>query len=344
MKYSFKNDYAEGAHPRLLERLFQENFLQQEGYGRDAFSINAEALLREAVGNPTVQVHFVSGGTQANLVVLSASLRPHEAVISPSVGHIANNETGAIEATGHKIISVETNRGILEPEQVDRVLRAHANVPHQVKPKMVYISNATELGTIYTKSELEALSAFCKSKNLYLYMDGARLGHALTAENNDLTLEDIAGLTDAFYLGGTKNGALFGEAIVLVCKALQEDFGFHVKQKGALLAKGRVLGIQFEELLKDGLYFDLARHANRQAMKIKAAFQQKGIGFLEETFTNQIFPLLENHRIEALSKNYDFYVWKAIDADRSAIRLITSWATTEAMTDRLVETILSPGF
>jgi threonine aldolase len=220
------------------------------------------------------------------------------------------------------------------------VLDVHTNVPHQLKQKLVYISNSTEVGTIYTKKELEELSQFCKEKNLYLFMDGARLGHALTAESNDVTLEDVAKFTDVFYLGGTKNGALLGEAIIINRQSLQEEFGFHIKQKGAMLAKGRLLGIQFQELMKDDLYWDLAKHANQQAMKIKQTFKEIGCNFLAETDTNQIFPILENSQIEKLSEQFDFYVWKKIDAQTSAIRIITSWATETEVVERFCQEIL----
>ncbi len=339
MKYSFKNDYSEGAHPRILECLSKTNFVQQNGYGLDDYCLNAEKLIQEKIKNPQAKVHFVSGGTQANLIMISAFLRPHESVVSAETGHIFTNESGAIEATGHKIHGVETADGKLRPEDIQKVIDVHQNVPHQVKQKLVYISNSTEIGTIYTKEELRNLSAFCKEKALYLFLDGARLGHALTAETNDLTLAEIATYTDAFYLGGTKNGALIGEAIVITNENLQQDFGFHLKQKGAMLAKGRLLGIQFQELLKDDLYFDLAHHANEQAMKIKSAFKEIGCDFLSETFTNQIFPILSNHQIEKLSRKFDFYIWKKIDEEKSAIRLITSWATNDEIVQSFIDEI-----
>ena len=220
------------------------------------------------------------------------------------------------------------------------MLDIHTNVPHQLKQKLVYISNSTEIGTIYTKKELEDLSNFCKEKNLYLFMDGARLGHALTAESNDVTLEDVAKFTDVFYLGGTKNGALLGEAIIINRQSLQEEFGFHIKQKGAMLAKGRLLGIQFQELMKDDLYWNLAKHANQQAMKIKQTFKEIGCEFLAETDTNQIFPILENSQIKKLSEQFDFYVWKKINAQKSAIRIITSWATETEVVECFCKEIL----
>ena len=329
MKYSFKNDYSEGAHPRILDALIKYNLTQQNGYGLDEYSLNAAKFIRDKCAAPNASVHFVSGGTQANLTVISAFLRPHESVVSALTGHIFTNESGAIEATGHKIHGVETADGKLRPQDVQNILDAHQNVPHQLKQRLVYISNSTEIGTIYSKKELQELYEFCQNKNLILFMDGARLGHALTAETSDMSLADIAKYTDAFYLGGTKNGALIGEAIVINNPALQDEFGFHLKQKGALLAKGRLLGIQFEELMRDNLYFELADHANRQAMKIKEAFEEIGCDFLAETFTNQIFPVLSAKQIDQLSEKYDFYIWKKIDSERSAIRLITSWSTTD---------------
>lgn len=340
MKFSFKNDYSEGCHPKILEALSQYNLDQQNGYGLDIYSENAAKIIREKSGSPNSKVHFVSGGTQANLIIISSILKPHESVISANTGHIFTNESGAIEATGHKVHGVETIDGKLRPEDIQKILDVHTNVPHQVKQRLVYISNSTEIGTIYTKKELKNLSNFCKEKNLYLFMDGARLGHALTAESNDLTWEEIAKLTDVYYLGGTKNGALIGEAIVINNEKLQDEFGFHLKQKGAMLAKGRLLGMQFQELLKNDLYWELARHANLQAKKIKNAFVEIGAEFLAETDTNQIFPILENYKIEKLSEKFDFYVWRKVNKEKSAIRIITSWATYNAVVENFCDEIL----
>ncbi len=339
MKFSFKNDYSEGCHPNILQALIETNFEQQAGYGEDDYSLQAKTLIREKIKSPDSEVYLVSGGTQANLIVISAILRPYQCVISAAPGHILNNETGAIEATGHKVLSIETADGKLRPEDIIPVLENHSNIPHQVMPKLVYISNSTELGTVYLAEELEKLSDFCREKGLYLFMDGARLGHGLTSEISDLTLEKVAELTDAFYLGGTKNGALIGEAIVINNKDLQPDFAFNIKQKGALLAKGRLLGIQFMELMKDDLYFDLAKHANIQAMKIKNAMKERGVQFLAETYTNQIFPIISNELIEVLSENFEFFVWKKIDEKSSAIRLITSWNTGDEPVERFIEII-----
>ena len=339
MKISFKNDYSEGCHPRVLEALTKSNFDQQDGYGLDVFCKNASNIILQKTRSPKSKVYFVSGGTQANLVVASAFLRPHESVISARTGHIFDNETGAIEATGHKVNSIEALNGKLTPDHIQQVIDAHPIKPHQLKQKMVYISNSTEIGTIYSKKELQNLWEFCKSNDLYLYMDGARLGQALSAQNSDLSLEDVAKYTDAFYLGGTKNGALIGEAIVINTIKLQEDFEYHLKQKGAMLSKGRLLGIQFQELLKDDLYFELAEYANRQAMKIKDAFEETGCDWWAETFTNQIFPILENKKIEELRQKFDFYTWRSIDENHSAVRIITSWATKEEHVKSFIEEI-----
>ncbi|MES2208233.1 MAG: aminotransferase class I/II-fold pyridoxal phosphate-dependent enzyme [Pseudomonadota bacterium] len=329
MKISFKNDYSEGCHPRILSALSNTNFEPQEGYGADDYCKDAENIILQKTNSYHSKVFFVTGGTQANLVTLSAFLRPFESVISAETGHISNYEAGAIEATGHKIHSVKTNNGKLSPQLIQQVIDAHLLKPHQLKPKVVYISNSTEIGTIYFKKELKELWDFCKANNLIVYMDGARLGQALSAENNDLNLSDVAKYTDAFFIGGTKNGALIGEAIVINTQHLQEDFEYHLKQKGAMLSKGRILGIQFQELLRDDLYFHLAQHANQQAMQIKQTFKNVGCDWWAETTTNQIFPILENEKIERLLQKFDFYVWRYIDDNSSAIRIITSWATKE---------------
>lgn len=337
MKFSFKNDYSEGCHPNILQALLQTNFDQQAGYGEDDYSLQAKELIKEKIKNPNSDIYFVSGGTQANLIVISSILRPYQCAISASTGHILNNETGAIEATGHKILNIESEDGKLRPSDIIPVLESHQNIPHQVMPKLVYISNSTELGTIYNTKELEELSTFCKENKLYLFMDGARLGHGLTSEISDLSLEKVAELTDIFYIGATKNGGLIGEAIVINNQELQQDFAFNIKQKGALLAKGRLLGIQFLELMKDDLYFNLAKHANDQAMKIKNAMKEKGIQFLSDTYTNQIFPIVSNEMINTLSEKFEFYVWKKIDEDYSAIRLITSWNTSDEAVNNFIE-------
>lgn len=339
--YNFKNDYSEGAHPNILTKLIETNLVQQLGYGEDEYGIEAKEVLKEKIKNPDATIHFLSCGTQTNLIVISFLLRVHEAVISAKTGHISANETGSIEATGHKVIAVETEDGKLRPSDIQNALKEYALKPHVVKPRMVYISNSTEIGTIYTKSELEDLSSCCKTNNLLLYLDGARLGHALMAQNNDMTLADIARLTDIFYIGGTKNGALLGEAVIFRTPELAFDFEYVLKQKGALLAKGRVLAIQFLELFKHDLYFDLAHHANMMALKIVDAVQSKGFSFLTNSMTNQIFPILPKDIIQKLSENYQFYIWKEIDDDHAAIRLITSWATDEKNVDAFIADLKS---
>lgn len=334
--YHFKNDYAEGAHPDILQQLIATNLQQQTGYGEDEYSLAAKNIIREKIKKPEAPVYFVTGGTQTNLLVIAALLKLHEAVISAQSGHIFVHETGAIEALGHRVITVATDDGKLTVAGIDKVLQTYSLRPHMVKPRMVYISNATEIGTIYTKQELEELSFYCKARHLYLFMDGARMGHALMAENNDLTLADIARLTDVFYIGGTKNGALLGEAIVFNHPGLAPEFDYVLKQKGALLAKGRILGIQFLELFKNDLYFDLARHANRMAMKIAAAVKTCGYAFLTESTTNQIFPVLPKTLIKKLGEKYLFFEWQEIDEQHTALRLITSWATEETVVDEFI--------
>lgn len=324
--YSFRNDYSEGAHPRILNVLASTNLDQSDGYGEDSFSLEAASLIRQQLGRADIDVHFLAGGTQTNLTALSAFLRPHEAAIAVSTGHILVHETGAIEATGHKILAVETSDGKISPEHIQPVLDSHTD-EHMVKPRLVYISNPTEIGTIYTKTELQLLSAYCRRHNLYLYVDGARLGSALCVKESGLSLADLGWLTDAFYIGGTKGGALLGEALVICSEPLKQDFRFHMKQKGALLAKGWILGLQFRELFRDNLYFQLAGHANEMATLLRQAIQTAGFNFLTQSPTNQIFPVLPHWLIEKLQQKYAFYIWSVIDNEHSSIRLVTSWAT-----------------
>lgn len=326
--YSFKNDYSEGTHPRILKALVETNLEQVEGYGQDCYTQKAAELLKKKINRQDIDIHFFSGGTQTNLTALSAFLRPHEAIIAANTGHILVHETGAIEATGHKIISIEVKDGKLQPEHIKDAVDLHTD-EHMVKPKLVYISNPTEIGSIYSKSELKQLSQFCRESNLFLFVDGARLGSALCSEENDMDLADLGMLVDVFYIGGTKNGALLGEALIVCNEGLKDEFRFHMKQKGALLAKGRILGIQFLELFRDGLYFDLAKHANQMAGLLRHGISKAGYSFLTHSPSNQIFPILPNGLIAKLEKNYSFYIWEKVDAHHSAIRLVTSWATKE---------------
>ena len=275
-----------------------------------------------------VDVHLLVGGTQTNLTAISAFLRPHEAVIAAKTGHVLVHETGAIEATGHKVISVDTEDGKLTRGNIETVIAEHTD-EHMVKPKLIYISNSTEIGTIYKKEELEELSQVCREHDLYLYLDGARLGSALCSKENNMEIHELAQLVDAFYIGGTKGGALMGEALVICRDFLKKDFRYHIKQKGALLAKGRLLGIQFEELFKDNLYFDLAIHANNMAEILKRGIEDAGYSFMINSSSNQIFPILPNGLIKKLEEKYLFMIWEKVDKENSAIRLVTSWATDE---------------
>lgn len=334
-RHSFKNDYSEGAHPRVMEALLTSNLEQEEGYGLDRHSLNAVELIRELVRDTSAEVHLISGGTQTNLIAISSFLRPHEACITVETGHIATHETGAIEATGHKLLTAESEDGKLTPKLIQPILEEH-HFEHMVLPRMVYISNPTELGTVYSHNELSRLSDFCREKGLYLYLDGARLGSALVLEETGLSFEKIYSLTDAFFVGGTKNGALIGEALVVKTKELQRDLRYLIKQRGALLAKGRIMGVQFEELFRDNLYLEIAAHANDMAQKIVTELTATGCRFLIDSPTNQIFPILSNEIIEKLSDHFDFYVWKKINENASAIRLVTSWATKSEHVDLLV--------
>lgn len=302
----------------------------EDGYGKDAHSIKAKELIQSKIGIPDADIYFVSGGTQANLTSISAMLQTHESVICATSGHINFEEAGAIEATGHKILTIDCPDGKITAEKIAYLLRVHSNVPHFLKPKMVYLSNSTEVGTIYSKQELESISTFCRENGLYLYLDGARLASALTTENGGLTLADVARLTDVFYIGGTKIGALLGEAIVVTNEEIKKDFIYHIKQRGALLAKGRLLGIQFYELLKDDLYFTLGKHINVMAQDLTNGLKKLGIAFYTESVTNQIFPILDNSIAEKLREKYDFYTWTSVNEQQSAIRLVTSWSTTPA--------------
>ena len=340
MVYNFKNDYAEGVHPRILDALKQTNTEQQEGYGEDIYCRRAINMLRMKIQNPNADIHFVSSGTQANAIVIASVLKPYESVISTGTGHINIHEAGAIENTGHKINVVESLNGKLSCESLQSVLDKHTN-EHMVKPKLVFISNATETGTIYKKKELEALSLFCKSKGLLLYLDGARIGCALCSEENDLTLAEISKFVDLFYIGGTKNGAMLGEAVIINNNCLKKGFRFHLKQNGALLAKSRIFGLQFVELFKDDLFFKLAEHANAMALKLSRNMEKMGFQFLSKSVTNQIFPILNHDMIESLNKKYGFYVWENIDDKKAAIRLMTSWVTKEEAVDSFIADLKS---
>ena len=336
--YSFTNDYSEGAHPRILEAMMNSNLVQNAGYSMDSHTAHAIELIRSKIQQPDADIHIIVGGTQTNLITISTALRPYQAVISAVTGHINVHETGAIEATGHKVLAMPTSDGKLTPALVLEAVHAHTD-EHMVQPKMVYISNSTEIGTQYTKAELEALYHVCRQNGLYLFMDGARMGAALTSPVNDLTLADIAKLTDVFYIGGTKNGALFGEALVILNDDLKPDFRFMIKQRGAMLAKGWLLGIQFEELFQNNLFYDMAAHSNHMAAKIKKALTDKGYAFASDSCTNQLFPILTNDKIAELEKNFSFNIDRKIDETHTSIRFVTSWATTEESVEALIQAL-----
>jgi threonine aldolase len=320
----FTNDYSEGAHPSILAALAETNTEGNFGYSTDPHTARAHALIREAIGCPDADVHLLVGGTQTNATAIAAFLRPFEAVISADTGHICVHETGAIEATGHKCIACPNVDGKLTPEAI-RAACAANTTEHMVRPRMVYISQATELGTLYSRAELEALRAVCDEEGLYLYLDGARLAVALDA--SDVTLPDLGRLCDAFYIGGTKNGALIGEALVLVNDALKPDFRYHIKQRGGMLAKGWLLGIQFEQLMQNGLYTALGAHANALALQLKEGIAALGYPFLCDSVTNQQFPILPDTVVEALGKDFSFEINSKPNATHTCIRLVTSWAT-----------------
>ncbi|QOR36781.1 aminotransferase class I/II-fold pyridoxal phosphate-dependent enzyme [Clostridium sp. 'deep sea'] len=333
--YSFKNDYSEGAHQNIIKALTETNLVQQHGYGEDDYCKSAKNLIAKHLENKNSQIHFTSGGTQANLVVISSILRPYEAVLSADNGHIYVHETGAIEATGHKVYAVDCKDGKITANMVRKAVNFHAD-EHMVKIKMVYISNATDMGAVFTKQELSDLRKVCDELGLYLFMDGARLGSALSSSYSDLTLADCAKLTDVFYIGGTKNGALLGEAIVINNQCLQEYFRYSLKQKGALLAKGRLLGLQFYELFKNNLFFDLAKHANKMATILSEELSECGITFKTKPSCNIIFAILPNSLVKELLKKYDFYVIEKHNEDSSVVRLVTSWATPESIVKQFI--------
>ena len=332
----FRDDYGIGAHPDVMAAIARANETALPGYGLDPVSEAARDLIRTQIGRDA-DIHFVASGTLANLTMIAAALRPFEAAVAAEGGHINLHETGAVEATGHKVIGIQTVDGKLTPELLDPVIRFHTMPPHMARPRLVYISNAAETGRVYTKAELTALSEYCRAHNLYLMMDGARLAAAMAAKKNDLTLADIAELTDMFWMGGTKAGGLSGEAIVIVNPDLAADFAFHIKQRGALLSKGWFVAAQFDALLRSGLYTGLARHANDMALQIANALTDKGYDLADPTESNQVFPVLTQSQIDTLSTRVKFHVFEPFDESRFVTRLVTSWATPQADIDALLE-------
>ena len=338
----FNSDYTEGCHTAILEKLVETNMEQTAGYGEDEYCGQARELIRKACGDERVDVHFLVGGTQTNVTVISAALKHYQGVITAKTGHINVHETGALEACGHKCLCIETPDGKLTAEQIAAYTDAHfadESFEHMVQPKMVYISNPTEIGTIYKKAELEAIYQVCKKRGLYLFMDGARLGYGLMCKENDLTLSDITANTDVFYIGGTKVGALFGEAVVIRNEELKKDFRYNIKQRGGMLAKGRLLGIQFDTLFTGNLYLEISKNAIETAAKLKAALKEKGYEFFINSPTNQIFVILENKKMEELGEKVKFSFWEKYDDSHTVVRFATSWATKMEDIDSLIETL-----
>ena len=337
--YQFQCDYSEGAHPRIMARMMETNLEQTVGYGMDEYCEKARMVVRNAIGREDADVHFLVGGTQANATVISSILRPYQGVISAFTGHINVHETGAIEHSGHKVLAQPAENGLLEATQIRKVMEEHLaedGPEHTVQPGMVYISFSSEVGTVYSLQQLKDISAVCREYGLPLFIDGARMGYGLAADGCDVTLADISSLADVFYLGGTKQGALFGEAVVIVNEALKKDFRYHIKQNGGMLAKGRLLGIQFLTLFEDGLYFEVSQHAVSLALKIRDAFRAKGFPFLVDSPTNQQFPILDNATMERLAKDFRFSVWQKVDSKHTAVRFCTSWATRPEAVEALI--------
>lgn len=338
----FECDYTEGAHPQIMQRLLETNMEQTPGYGMDPHCENAREYIKKECQAPDADVHFLVGGTQTNTTVIAAALRPYQGVIAAQTGHINVHETGAIESTGHKVLALPSADGTLTAKQIEEAMEAHFNDndhEHIVQPGMVYISHPTENGTLYGKEQLEEISAVCKKYQIPLFVDGARMGYGLHSPNAELSLADFARLTDVFYIGGTKVGAMFGEAVVITNESLKKDFRYYIKQRGGMLAKGRLLGIQFETLFENGLYHEISAHAIKLAMMIKDAFAKKGVSFLFDSYTNQQFPVLNQRQMEYLKEKYAFCFWRKVDEEHSAVRFCTSWATSEAAVDELVRDI-----
>lgn len=328
---SFECDYNTGAHKKILERLLETNQEARPGYGNDIFCEAAKGKIREACQCPDADIYFLVGGTQTNQVVIDAVLNGYEGVVAADTGHVSVHEAGAIEYTGHKVLTVPGRNGKMQPEDLKRYLEdfyGDGNHEHMVFPGMVYISHPTEYGTLYSRKELEELSAICRAYNIPLYLDGARLGYGLASRHTDVTLPDIAALCDVFYIGGTKVGALCGEAVVFSHGGMPEHFVTVVKQHGAMLAKGSLLGIQFDTLFTDNLYFEISRNAIETADELKGIFKEKGYEFYMDSPTNQIFIVLSNERLKELEQEVSFSFWEKKDDSHTVVRFATSWATT----------------
>lgn len=341
-KIQFQCDYNEGAHPLIMQRLMETNMEQTVGYGEDPHCRHARELIRKICQSSEADVHFLVGGTQANTTVISHLLRPYQGVIAADTGHINVHETGAIEATGHKVLALPNADGKITAAQIDATMKRHYaedGPEHMVQPGMVYLSFPTEVGTIYSLTELQAIREVCNQYSLWLFIDGARLGYGLCSPVCDVTLPQLADLADVFYIGGTKVGALFGEAVVITTGALKRDFRYSIKRHGGMLAKGRLLGIQFETLFSDGLYFEIARRAVAQALRIKETLQAKGFRLMVDSPTNQQFVILPNEILDQLSQHFVLSPWEPLEGNLTAVRICTSWATRDENVDTLIEAL-----
>ncbi len=337
---TFENDYSTGAHPFIMQKLVETNMIPQAGYGNDEYAFSAKEKIKKACNCPDAEIAFIVGGTLTNAVVISSILRPHEGVVSATTGHVSTHEGGAIELTSHKVITLEQKAGKIDANQLNTYLEdfyADGNHEQSVFPGMVYVSHPTEYGTLYSKKELEDISAVCKKYSLPLYLDGARLGYGLMSSVSDMTLEDIARICDVFYIGGTKIGALCGEAVVFTRKNMPTYFKTLLKQHGALLAKGRLMAIQFDVLFENGLYFDISKNAVVMAEKLKKMFVDRGYKLFLDSPTNQQFIILENKVMEELQKKVVFSFWEKYDDNHTVVRFATTWSTTQSDLDALAE-------
>ena len=330
---SFESDYIAGAHPKVLERLVETNMEPLEGYGSDKYCLSAAEKIKTVCGQPNAEVRFLVGGTQTNQVIISSMLNDYEGVIAATSGHISVHEGGAIEFTGHKVLALPGENGKLNASDIDSYIttfHADGNHEHMVFTGMVYISHPTEYGTLYSKQDLSEISAVCHKHNIPLFLDGARLGYGLASRSTDVTIRDVASLCDVFYIGGTKVGALCGEAVVFTHGNAPRHFTTQIKQRGALLAKGRLLGIQFDTLFTDNLYMEISRHAIEMAERMKLLLKAKGYRFFMESPTNQQFIVLENRQLQELSKHVSVSFWEKFDENHTVVRFATSWSTSES--------------
>lgn len=337
----FRSDYSQGAHPKIMDALMRTNLEHTDGYAMDPHSEHAAQMIKDLIGRQDCEVYMMVGGTPTNIITIASALKPWEAVVAPRTGHIYIHECGGVEASGHRVLAVDGIDGKLTPELIDRAWLEYED-DHTVIPKMAYISHTTESGTVYTKAELEALRQCCDAHDMYLYMDGARLGAALTCQDTDLTIQDIARLTDAFYIGGTKNGLLMGEAVVVFDDNINDHYRWMIKQNCGMLAKGRLIGVQFEALLEggeDSLFYEIGAKENRLAKKLREGIAAAGYQFDGTSTTNQIFPIFPTEMVRKLEEDFFFYDWAPYGDSHRVVRLVTSWGTTEEDVDAFINAL-----